>query len=210
MPQTHRFRFAGHIAGVGTASGTRLVLGSWVQSPLGAFADVMVERSDGTRILLAPTATIADFVAKTYVFDEVRVVPVSVALHGRRRHSRWQVSAGSLRWEFTVGARTPMGYLLRAVPQRIGRSQTWARLTDLVARTMMPGVRTFGTAGNGRIEWYSAQDLHRIEQSSVQWDGLDLGALSEVEPPPAFGFGSSPRVPSVTTLVSTVLVPEAH
>lgn len=210
MPQTHRFRFAGHIAGVGTASGTRLVLGSWVQSPLGAFADVMVERSDGTRILLAPTAAIADFVAQTYVFDEVRVVPVSVALHGRRRQSRWQVTAGSLRWEFTVGARTPTGYLLRAVPQRIGRTQTWARLTDLAARTMMPGVRTWGTAGNGRIEWYAAQDLHRIEQSSVQWDGVDLGALSEVDPPPTFGFGSSPRVPSVTTLMSTVLVPEAH
>lgn len=41
-----RWVFRGHIAGVGTSEGTRLVLGRWRQSPLGALADVMVERPD--------------------------------------------------------------------------------------------------------------------------------------------------------------------
>src|SRR4051794_37547125 len=47
--------FDGWIAGVGTREGTRAVLGRWSSSPWGAFADVMVERPDGHRILLAPT-----------------------------------------------------------------------------------------------------------------------------------------------------------
>src|SRR4051794_12968871 len=73
-----RLRFDGWIAGIGTSSGTRVVLGHWVRSPFGPFTDVMLERKDGHRVLLAPSAQTAHFVAGTYVFDEVRVVPVGV------------------------------------------------------------------------------------------------------------------------------------
>src|SRR5664279_2759040 len=69
-------QFDGAIAGMGTASGTRLVVGMWPLSPYGSVTDVMVERPDGHRILLAPTQGFADFVAATYEFDEVRVTPV--------------------------------------------------------------------------------------------------------------------------------------
>ncbi|MGW5372453.1 hypothetical protein ACWES4_30080, partial [Streptomyces sp. NPDC004011] len=48
-------RFDGWIAGAGTSSGTRLVLGHWLRSPFGPFSDVMLERADGHRLLLAPT-----------------------------------------------------------------------------------------------------------------------------------------------------------
>ncbi|MBO2989287.1 hypothetical protein J4H85_04655, partial [Leucobacter tardus] len=195
MPQTQRYRFAGHIAGAGTASGVRLVLGSWVHSPFGPFADVMIERADGTRVLIAPTETVAEFVAATYVFDEVRVEPVHVQVTGRRRHSRWRVSAGSLHWKFTVGARPPVGYVLRAVPPVLGRTRAWAGVTDRVARIVMPGVRTLGTAGNGRVEWYAAHDLHRLHASWAQWEGVDLGALAPGGPPPPIGVGSGPRPP---------------
>jgi hypothetical protein len=37
-----RWVFDGHIAGIGTASGLRAVVGIWQQSPFGPFADVMV------------------------------------------------------------------------------------------------------------------------------------------------------------------------
>ena len=39
--------FTGRILGVGTTSGVRLVVGVWDTSPLGGFADVMVEQADG-------------------------------------------------------------------------------------------------------------------------------------------------------------------
>ena len=50
-----RERFSGRIAGVGSASGVRIVVGRWDDSPWGAFADVMVEDAAGHRVLLAPS-----------------------------------------------------------------------------------------------------------------------------------------------------------
>ena len=65
--------FTGHIAGLGTSSGVRLVVGVWDTSPFGAFADVMVEDASGHRTLLAPRQSVADAVASVYSFDEVRI-----------------------------------------------------------------------------------------------------------------------------------------
>lgn len=84
-----RLRFDGWIAGVGTSSGTRVVLGHWPRSPFGPFSDAMVERADGERLLLAPTREIADFVSGTYTFDTVRVVPVDVSV----AQDTWTVTA---------------------------------------------------------------------------------------------------------------------
>ena len=42
-----RDRFSGRIAGVGSGSGVRVVVGHWVDSPLGSFTDVMVAEPDG-------------------------------------------------------------------------------------------------------------------------------------------------------------------
>ena len=45
-----RWTFDGHIAGIGAQSGLRAVVGVWHKSPLGAFADVMVQLPAGQRI----------------------------------------------------------------------------------------------------------------------------------------------------------------
>ena len=50
-------------------------MGWWTESPWGEFADAMVERADGHRMLLAPTDAVADLVSTTYSFDEVRIEP---------------------------------------------------------------------------------------------------------------------------------------
>jgi hypothetical protein len=194
-------RFEGWIAGVGTGTGLRVVLGHWLRSPLGPFADAMVERPDGHRLLLAPTAEVAAYVAGTYRFDEVRVVPVAVAV-GR---PWWHVAAGPLELRFAVGGRTGLGALLRAVPPGLATRSGWIRAADGMARRLLPGVRTVGTAGGGRTERYAALDLRRIVAASVRWEGEDQGRLAPVDPPVRFGFGSTPRAPSLvrmTTLVS--------
>lgn len=205
-----RNRFSGHIAGAGTASGTRLVLGCWGDSPLGSFADVMVAHPDGIRELIAPTREVAEFVAGTYTFDRVRVAPVSVERvmrgGGVRPGGTWHVTAGPLTWSFGVGRRHPWGWVFRVIPRRLGLSRGFARLTDAAAGVLMPGVRTLGSAGSGRVEWYAPRDLHRIRWSRAAWEGRDLGALADVAPAPRFGFGSTPRTPCLTTLTSTVEV----
>ncbi|MEG9226719.1 hypothetical protein [Aeromicrobium sp. Sec7.5] len=189
-------RFDGHIVGLGTTSGTRVVVGIWDRSPHGRFADAMVERPDGHRILLAPDPWVADLVSTTYTFDDVRIVPVSV--------DGWSIAAGPLRARWSPGARVPVGYLLRCVPRAVGHRETWARFCDPIARRVMPGVRTHGTAGNGRTEWYAASDAWRVTESTVSWDGHDLGPLAPVDPPVRFGFASAPREPTLSQVTSFI------
>ncbi len=80
-------------------------------------------------------------------------------------------------------------------------------MTDPVARLALPGVRTRGSAGGGRRETYGATDLRRVTGISGRWRGSDLGHLAPVDPDPGFGFGSTPRCPGVTSIVTTVQVP---
>ena len=194
-----RERFTGQIAGVGSASGVRLVVGRWATSPWGPFADVMIEDASGHRVLLAPDERTREFVVATYTFDEVVVEPVSVS-----GTDEWVVSTPSLSLTFHVGRRTALGTLLGAVPPRIATAPAWCAAVDPVARVVMRGVRTRGTAGQDRREWYGATSVHEVTALTGTWRGASLGALAPVEPPCRFGFSSTPRRPSVTSVVTTV------
>ncbi len=194
-------RFDGWIGGLGTAAGLRYVVGHWPRSPLGTFTDVMVERPDGHRLLLAPSAAVAEFVGATYTFDEVRYVPVDL----RSRSDEFFLTAGPLQSSFTLGGRSALGLLLRAVPWRLATAPRWIATIDAIARRVLPGVRTVGSAGGGRTEYYGAQDLRRIVAATTMYDGVDQGALRPVAPPVRFGFGSTPTAPSwvrITTLIA--------
>ncbi len=194
-----RWIFDGHIAGIGTASGTRLVLGCWAHSPFGAFGDVMIERRDGHRVLLAPDHRAARFIAETYTFDEVRVEPVRVTVRG----DCWAVTATSLTLRFTTGRRGPLGLVLRAVPRALAARPRWIEAVGLPAR-LLRGVRTCGTAGGGRYEWYGAQDLRPVRSAGAVFEGEDLGPPGAVVPPVRFGFGSTPRKPCLVRVTTTV------
>jgi hypothetical protein len=195
-----RNRFRGWIAGVGSTSGSRVVVGRWADTPYGAFGDAMVETAAGHRVLLAPSEGVADFIRATYAFDEVRLEPVTIT----GTDERWVVRSPSLTLDLRRGRRTPLGFVLRVVPDRLAESPAWCTLTDPVARVVLRGVRTRGTAGGERREWYGATDTHRVVAMSGAFDGADLGQLAPVDPPCRFGFSSTPRTPSVTTVVTTV------
>ncbi|MFF7546475.1 hypothetical protein ACFZCU_23010 [Streptomyces canus] len=199
-PHSGALRFDGWIAGLGTASGTRIVVGHWPRSPFGPFSDVMLERPDGERVLLAPTRQTAEFVAATYVFDTVRVVPVRVRVADRT----WSVTAGPLDLRFVTGRRRLLGLLLRAVPGVLAARPGWCALTSLPARVLLPGVRVRGSARSGRREWYGARDLRPIHAVSATYEGDDLGAMAPVVPAVRFGFGSVPRRPALTRVTTTV------
>ncbi|ROR91265.1 hypothetical protein [Nocardioides aurantiacus] len=201
-----RHRFAGQIAGVGSSSGVRVVVGHWPCSPLGPFADVMVAEADGTRVLLAPDPAVADFVALTYRFDRVVIGPVAVQVSG----GAWRVEGPELSLQLDLGRRTPLGRLLRLVPRRLATAPWWSGLTDPVARVALRGVRTRGSAGHGRREFYGATDLHAVTGLVGRWRGHELGTLAPVAPEPGFGFGSTPERPSVTAVTTTVEVPDSR
>lgn len=195
-----RWRFDGEIAAFGTATGYRAVVGRWLVSPFGPISDIMVEAADGTRLLIAPNDDVAYFLASTYHFDSVEVAPVEVI----RQPERLAVLSGQLRADLTIGKRGWLGLLLRAVPRPVATTTAWATLVDPLARAMLPGVRTRGSAGSGRKEWYGAWDLHPLVSITASWRGTDLGAMADVWPPVEFGFGSTPRRPSIVRLTTTV------
>lgn len=198
--RARRSRFTGAIAGFGSASGTRVVVGRWSQTPWGSFNDVMVERADGHRLLLAPDATVAEFVQATYSFDEVVQTPVLV----EDTSSGWHIETDQLDVYLEVGTRTALGRLLQAIPERVATAPWWASAVDPVARVVLRGVRTRGSAGSDRREWYAATDVHRIIAVTGTWCGEPLGDLRPVDPPVRFGFSSTPRTPAVTSVVTTV------
>jgi hypothetical protein len=198
-----RWRFDGEIAAFGTAAGHRIVVGRWPVSPFGPISDVMVETPDGTRLLIAPNDEVAGFIASTYRFDTVDVTAVEVA----RCPGRLHVVAGPLRSHLSIGARGWLGLVLRAVPRRLATAPAWATVIDPLTRIVLPGVRTRGSAGSGRREWYGAWDLHPVVSVTASWQGTDLGAMADVHPPVRFGFGSTPRRPSIVRLTTTVQLP---
>ena len=203
-----RRRFRGRIAGVGSTSGVRVVVGWWLETPFGPFADVMVERADGHRVLLAPTEQVAELVSTTYTFDEVRIEPVEVVAawaDGDPWVRSWGPSSPSLSLTLEVGDRTGLGRLLRLVPEAVATSPAFATLADPVARVALRGVRTRGVARAGRREYYGATDVRAVTSMSGAFDGADLGALAPVDPPCRFGFSSTPRRPSVTEVTTTIV-----
>lgn len=195
-----RERFAGRIAGVGSTSGVRVVVGQWDDGPWGPFADLMVEDAAGHRVLVAPDERVRDFVAATYTFDDHVIEPVAVT----DTDAGWRVDAPSLSLDLTLGGRTTLGRALGLVPARVATAPAWCTLTDPVARLALRGVRTRGTAGRDRREWYGATSARSVTALAGSWRGADLGRLAPVDPPCRFGFSSTPRRPSVTSVVTTV------
>jgi len=195
-----RERFTGRIAGIGSTSGVRVVVGRWDESPWGAFADVMVEDTGGHRVLLAPSERVRDFVAATYAFDEHVLGPVTVV----DTDDGWSVTAPGLSLRLGTGGRTTLGVLLAAVPDRVATSPAWCSVVDPAARVVLRGVRTRGTAGNDRREWYGATSVVAVTAATGRWRGDDLGTLAPVDPPCRFGFSSTPKRPSVTSVVTTI------
>lgn len=200
---SRRLRFRGRIAGLGTASGTRLVLGMWERTPLGAFSDAMIERADGYRTLVAPTRDVADLISATYTFDQIVVAPVST----RRIAGGLALTAGGLEVALNLGGVTPLGRLLRIVPRPVAESPVWLTAISPVASLLVRGVRTAGSAGGGRREYYGVRTIRRVLGVTASLDGSDLGGLRPLTPPVRFGFSSAPAEPAIVDVTTTIVLP---
>ena len=196
---TVRERFTGRISGVGSTSGVRIVVGRWDDGPWGLFADLVVEDADGHRVLVAPDEQAREFVTAAYSFDEHVTEPVEVT----GGYDGWRVRSESLTLDLTIGRTTALGRALALVPSRVATAPAWCSIADPIARVALAGVRTRGTAGCDRREWCGATSVRAVTAISGSWRGTDLGALADVDPPCRFGFSSTPRRSSVTSVVTT-------
>ncbi len=195
-----RLRFDGDISGIGTSGGTRIVIGHWPRSHLGEFADAMVEFADGERLLIAPSEDVRDFVTATYNFDRTVIAEVTYRSDGSWTH----VVAGELKVSFEVGSATLLGRMLSVMPRAVVSAPWFCAISDPIACVFLRGVRTRGTAGGGRREYYGARGQRRITSATATWQGKDLGDLTPVDPPVRFGFGSTPKAPSTTLITTTI------
>lgn len=198
-----RTTFTGHIAGFGTVAGVRMVVGSWLESPFGRFADVMLESADGERTLLAPTHEVADFVSATYCFDRTEIGSVTAQYVS----DGLTLTAPDLEVSIGLGGSAPLDWLLRLVPGRLATAPLWLRAIDPVASRIVPGVHTAGTAGNGRREYYGVRRSRRITSVAGQFRGSDLGGVGPLEPPVRFGFASAPATPQLVSVTTTIDLP---
>jgi hypothetical protein len=180
-----------------------MVVGSWLETPFGRFADVMVETAEGERILLAPTAEIAEFVSATYTFDRTELGSVAVV----HTADGFTVSAPGLEASGRLGGPAPFEWLLRLVPSRVATAPAWLRAVDPAAARLIPGVRTAGSAGHGRREYYGVRRTQRIASVDAVFRGVELGGLAPLSPPVRFGFSSAPPLPQLVSVTTTIDVP---
>ena len=159
-------RFVGEIAGTGTASGVRLVLGAWSASPLGTFADAMVEEADGRRVLVAPSHAVATYVSSVYSFDEVVVEPIGIV----RTPGGLALLCSVLSVELAIGGRDLLGRVLHSLPRALSTSPRWAAAVDPICRVVLHDVRTRASTP-GAEEFYAATDRRRLTGVSAIWRG---------------------------------------
>lgn len=197
--RAERLVFAGHIAGFGTGSGVRMVIGCWDTSPFGAFTDVMVQ-SSSERVLLAPDPRIAEFVSSTYRFDRIDLGSVTASWSP----DRLAVTAPGLDVRLDLGGPAPIDRLLRLVPRRLATAPWWLRAVDPIAARIVPGVHTAGTAGDGRREYYGVQRSRRVVAVDGRFGGRGLGRVAPLSPPVSFGFASAPATPQLVTVTTTI------
>ena len=195
----HPVRLEGTIAGCGFASGDRFVAGIWERGPLGPMNDLMWARSDGTRVLLAPSGDVAAFVGGVYDFDETEVVPFElIRSHAQALHLR----AGPVELELQ-SERPSRLFALR--PKALRRSRVWVRLEDLLLRPLVgrfvlrgaEGVRGYGVSPSGVREWYTIDSYARVTHARGRINGRNLGDMAPLDPPVRFGFSEFPTKPAL-------------
>jgi hypothetical protein len=184
---------AGVIGSAGFASGDRIVVGRWWESPIGAFTDVMWAEPDGVRVLYAPDDRVARFVTSIYRFDRLAVLPFSTEGDDRSL----AVAFGDRRIELEAG---------RGVPIPLRRPRWFTRwIEGPIARLI--GVDVYGTSPTGVKEWYQADVWRPVRRAVATVRGHDLGAFGAVDPPCGFGFSEPTRRPSIVALRVTLVDP---
>lgn len=170
---------------MGFASGDRIVVGHWDETPVGPFVDLMWATPDDERVLIVPDERTARFVTAVYEFDRVEVDGRlegfwdgrTLAVVGRGRSVALRVAQG------VPFPPRPL-WVTRWVERPLGR--------------LITGSVSYGTSPTGVREWYPAVRVHPIARAEARLAGVDLGSLARPLPEVRFGFSEPPRWPTLT------------
>ena len=173
----------GSIVSSGFASGDRVVVGDWFDSPVGRITDVMWAEPSGRRVLYVPDDRAAAFVSGVYEFDAVEVTDFHTERSGRTL-------------AVTFGHRSLHLVARTGIPIPFRRPAWFTRWVEgPIARRVM-GVVTHGFSPTGVEEWYRADRWAPLRRASATVDGRSLGPIAPVVPACGFGFSEPPTRPS--------------
>ena len=184
--------FSGRITSSGFDSGDRIVVGAWKTSKFGEFTDIMWAKPDGTRVLIAPTQEIADYVTDMYTFDEVILENITTTQGGRNL----KINCSSMELEFTWNR----GF---SIPFK--RSLFFISTVELFFAKLLFSTRTYGITKNNRKEWYAIDRVSKLIQATAKIKGIDVGSLSPMNEPCKFGFSEAPKKPSSCVVRTHIL-----
>lgn len=162
------------------------MIGSWAESPIGPFTDVMWAAPSGEKVLLVGSELVGRFVAAVYGFGFDRVDVVDI--HGRLVDEVLDVVAGDVHLHLEAGP----GW---RIPFRALRPPAVTRWVEGPLARILLGVRTYGVSPSGVHEWYVAHEYRRLRLAHASIAGRDLGQLQRRWVAAEFGFTEPPRAP---------------
>lgn len=184
--------FKGRITSSAFESGDRIVVGAWKESIFGEFTDIMWAKKDGTRVLIAPTQEIADYVTAMYSFDEVILEEISTSLSERSI----KVSCNTMNLEFSWN---------RGFPVPFKRSLLFIQTIELFFAKLVFSTRTYGITKDNRKEWYAIDRVSHIKSATAQISGKSAGGFKPMNEPCKFGFSEAPKKPSSCAVRTHIL-----
>jgi len=184
--------FKGRITSSAFESGDRIVVGTWNESIFGEFTDIMWAKRDGTRVLIAPTQEIADYVTAMYSFDEVILEEISTSLNDRNL----SVNCNTMNLEFIWNKGFPIPFK---------RSLLFIRTIELFFAKLVFSTRTYGLTKNNRQEWYAIDRVSHITSATGNIEGGNIGEFGPMKEPCKFGFSEAPKKPSSCAVRTHIL-----
>ncbi len=188
--------FKGRVISSGFQTGDMVVIGDWSDSPQGAFTNLMWAKPDGTRVLIAPSEELGDFVSSLYSFDEVIVSSMEIERTKKSIEVECDLGRVSMRWGMNV-------------PLPFSRPRWFIANIEAPFARLFFGTKTHGTTRNGRKEWYHVRGLSRMKSVELELDGRSSNQMTGMAPSACFGFSNPPRMPLSVRVDSHIAAAES-
>lgn len=188
--------FKGRVISSGFRTGDMVVIGDWRESPHGAFTNLMWAKPDGTRVLIAPSEELGDFVSSLYSFEKVIVSPMEIERTEKSIEVKCDLGRVYMQWGMTI-------------PLPFSRPRWFIANVEAPFARLFFGTKTHGTTRNGRKEWYHVRGLSRMKSVELELDGRSTKQMTGMAPSACFGFSNPPRMPLSVRVDSLIAAAES-
>ena len=188
--------FKGRVISSGFQTGDMVVIGDWSDSPQGAFTNLMWAKPDGTRVLIAPSEELGDFVSSLYSFDEVIVSPMEIERTEKSIEVECDLGRVCMKWGLNV-------------PLPFSRPRWFIANIEAPFARLFFGTKTHGITRNGRKEWYHVRGLSRMKSVELELEGRSSNQMTDMAPSACFGFSNPPRMPLSVRVDSHIATAES-